>query len=410
MGGLQIEAIPPLRWLLIIATSYLVVFSRPLAQMSPLAALYVAAYLSTALLWRPICSRFARPEHLIGSVILFDVLAVTGGLMLADHSFGAFFGLYFLVILISMLAQSLAFVLVASLVVGMIHVGLLYAVSDPSQFSFAEYLVRLPFLFAVGLSVGHVAEEIRSAQREAFEASERERLRGEFVSSVIHDLKSPLGVAQVMLEMLADPASGPLNPMQSKFVLLMQTSIHQVLALAHDFLDASRIEAGQFEIHPTISDLPSLVDKAVERARTVAERNQIEIAFAGEGDLPPVEVDGTQIDRAVSNLIDNAIKYTAPPGRVEVTVGRNASEFLISVSDTGNGIGPSEAGRVFRKYQRGRDASGVVGSGLGLFIVKAVAEAHDGTVDLASLPGKGTTVTMHIPASRARPIAASVLH
>src|SRR5258705_1686533 len=122
IGALRIEAIPPLRWLLILATSYLVIFSRPLEQTSPLAALYVAAYLATALLWRPLRARFRRPEHLIGTVILFDILAVTGGLLLADGGSGGFYGLYFLVILITVLGQSLAFVLLASFAVGVIHV------------------------------------------------------------------------------------------------------------------------------------------------------------------------------------------------------------------------------------------------------------------------------------------------
>ena len=112
--SVRVDAIPLLRWLLIIATSYLVVFSRPLHEIQPLAALYVAAYLATGLFWGPIRSRFRRPEHLIGAVILFDILAVTGGLLLANETSGTFFGLYFLVILISVLGQS--FVLTARFV------------------------------------------------------------------------------------------------------------------------------------------------------------------------------------------------------------------------------------------------------------------------------------------------------
>ncbi len=402
MTTLRVDAIPPLRWLLIVATSYLVLFSRPLGQMNPLAALYVAAYLSTALLWRPIESRFERPEHLIACVVVFDVLAVSIGLLLANESSGTFFGLYFLVILISVLGQSLALVLVASLVVGVVHVGLLYAFADPTTASVGSYAPRMPFLFAVGLAVGHVAEQIRAAHREAFEAGERERLRTEFVSAVVHDLKSPLGVAQVMLEMLCDPESGPLNARQQRFVRLMQMSINQVLTLSLNFLDAARIQAGRLEIHPTVADLGMLVDKAVTRARLLAERNHIELEFRGGGNLPPVEVDGPQIDRAVSNLIDNAIKYMRGPGRVAVSVTREDDEFLISVSDTGRGIPASDVGAVFGKYARGKDAEDTVGSGLGLYIVKAVAEAHDGSVDLSSKPGKGTTVRLHIPGTRAR--------
>jgi len=404
---LHTEAIPPLRWLLIIATSYLVVFSRPLGEAHPLAALYVAAYLATGLFWKPIQSRFSRPEHLIGAVILFDILAVTVGLLVANETSGTFFGLYFLVILISVLGQRLSLVLLASLTAGVIHLGLLSAILEPS--SLGQYSARLPFLFAVGLSVGHIAEQIRASQREAFEARERERLRIEFVSSVIHDLKSPLGVIQVMIEMLCDPASGRLTAKQANFLDLMQTSLRQVLTLSLNFLDASRIEAGHFEIHPAVADLPSLVDQAVTRARSAAEHNRIQLEFTGRSGLPPVEVDGAQIDRAVSNLIDNAIKYTPATGRIAVSVDRTAADFVISVSDTGRGIAAEEVGGLFRKYQRGRHVEDVVGSGLGLFIVKAVAEAHHGSVDLRSKPGKGTTVNLHIPGSRARP-AGSAAH
>jgi len=407
-ADVRVEAIPLLRWLLIIATSYLVIFSRPLNEIDPLAALYVAAYLATGLFWAPIRPRFRRPEHLIGAVILFDILAVTGALLLANETSGTFFGLYFLVILISVLGQSFILVVLASLAAGVVHVGLLSALGDPSRLSLAQYSARLPFLFAVGLSIGHIAEQIRKAQREAFEAGERERLRTEFISSVIHDLKSPLGVIQVMLEMLSDSASGALNPKQTKFVQLMQTSLQQVLTLALNFLDANRIEAGRFEIHPTSADLPALVDRAVARARSAAEHNQIELEFtAGAAAFPPIEVDGAQIDRAVSNLIDNAIKYTPPAGRVAVSIERTAADFVISVSDTGRGIAADEIGTLFRKYQRGKGVDGVVGSGLGLFIVKAVAEAHDGSVDLSSRAGKGTTVNLHIPARRARAAVAA---
>src|SRR5436309_12061170 len=129
----DLDAIPPLRWLLIIATSYLVVFSRPLSEANPLAALYVAAYLATGLFWGPICSRFRRPEHLIGAVILFDVLAVTVGLLIAKETSGTFFGLYFLFILISVLGQRLSLVLLASFAAGAVHVGMLSAFTDASH-------------------------------------------------------------------------------------------------------------------------------------------------------------------------------------------------------------------------------------------------------------------------------------
>jgi signal transduction histidine kinase len=403
----NIDAIPPLRWLLIIATSYLVVFSRPLSEAHPLAALYVAAYLATGLFWASIRSCFRRPEHLISAVILFDVLAVTIGLLIARETSGTFFGLYFLVILISVLGQRLSLVLLAALTAGVVHVAILSAFVEPDRLSLAQYSARLPFLFAVGLSVGQIAEQIRATQREAFEAAERERLHAEFVSSVIHDLKSPLGVIQVMLEMLCDRAYGTLNARQTRFVRLIQTSLHQVLTLSLNFLDANRIEAGHFEIHPVAADLRSLVGQAVARAHSAAEHNQIQLEFTSGPSLPPVEVDGLQIDRAVSNLIDNAIKYTPANGRVAVSVERTPADFVISVSDTGRGIPPEEAGVLFRKYQRGSQVEGVVGSGLGLFIVKAVADAHKGSVDLVGKPGIGTTARLHIPASRARPGASA---
>jgi signal transduction histidine kinase len=399
--ALHVEDIAPLRWLLIIATSYLVLFSRPLHEAHLASALYVAAYLSTGLLWRPIRSRFPRPDRLVGAVILFDVLAVTVGLSIAKETSGTFFGLYFLVILISVLGQSLPLVLLASFAVGVMYIGMLSTFDGAHRLRLEQYWVRLPFLFAVGLAVGHIAEQIRAVHREAFEARERERLRGEFVSSVVHDLKSPLGVIQVMTEMLGDPASGTLSTKQWKCLRLIQTSLRQVLALSLNFLDASRIQAGRFDIHTAMTDLHSLVDQAVVRARAAAEHKRIELEFTDGSDLPLVEVDGVQLDRAVSNLIDNAIKYTPGSGRVLVSVERTPADFVITVSDTGRGIREEEVGDLFRQYGRGSQTDDVVGSGLGLFIVKAVAEAHGGSVELRSKPGQGTTATLHIPATRA---------
>jgi signal transduction histidine kinase len=160
----------------------------------------------------------------------------------------------------------------------------------------------------------------------------------------------------------------------------------------------SAAEAGALALHRDVIDVRSLVERAEDLYREVAEERGITVSLA----LPPepvlADVDAVRLGQVVSNLLDNALKYTPAGGRVTLALRREAREIALTVSDTGPGIPVEEREAVFRRLYR-RDASrSQRGLGLGLSLVKAMVEAHAGTVRLEDAPGGGARFEVQLPA------------
>jgi signal transduction histidine kinase len=260
------------------------------------------------------------------------------------------------------------------------------------------YTLRLPFLFVVALFFGHLVQDARGREREAEETQARE-LRMEFLATVSHDLKNPLGTIQSLAFLLLDGDAGALNGQQTDLVRRIHASTRQVINVALNLLDAARIESGKLLLRRAPANLATVVDDALVLARTASELKGLDLQCAVDADLPLVHIDAVQIERVISNLLGNAIKFTPPGGSVELSVRRAGQQIALVVSDTGPGIPEDELPTLFEKYRQGRN-NRIEGSGFGLFIVKAVVEAHGGTVDISSTVGQGTAVTVYLPVSR----------
>jgi two-component system sensor histidine kinase BaeS len=144
-------------------------------------------------------------------------------------------------------------------------------------------------------------------------------------------------------------------------------------------------------------DLKTLVDEVANRYRFAAEAAGLELTVDDGGGMREAQVDGQLIGRAVGNLISNAIKYTPSGGRVSVSLGKSRDHALIQVRDSGTGIAPEELPLLFKRYSRTSSARGIEGSGLGLYIVRCIAEAHGGTATATSKQGEGSTFTLAVP-------------
>lgn len=138
-------------------------------------------------------------------------------------------------------------------------------------------------------------------------------------------------------------------------------------------------------------------DNALVHARSASHLKGIFLHCEVEPELPLLDIDGVQTERVISNLLSNAIKFTPSGGGVSLNIQRCGNTVQLSVSDTGPGIEASELPYLFDKYHREPHSRRIEGSGLGLFIVRTVVQAHGGTVELASKVGKGTTVTVSFP-------------
>jgi two-component system phosphate regulon sensor histidine kinase PhoR len=225
-----------------------------------------------------------------------------------------------------------------------------------------------------------------------------EELRKEFVANVSHELRTPLTAIQGYVETLQDGALRDLERAPA-FLDTIAKHTRQLANLVADLLEISRLE-GRAELPRRVPvDLARAVRNVLDLLGPAAQRKrQTLVANLPEG-LPAVAGDPDYIERAVSNLVDNAVKYTPEGGSIRVSAARRGDRVVIEVADTGIGIPASDLPRVFERFyrvdkSRSRDMGG---TGLGLSIVKHIVQAHGGTVEAESEPGKGSVFRLCLP-------------
>jgi signal transduction histidine kinase len=228
--------------------------------------------------------------------------------------------------------------------------------------------------------------------------------RRESVSNLSHDLRSPLTATVACLETLQTRWQG--DAARAADAQLVETALRNTrnaAGMVRSLGDLAQLDEPAFQLRPMKLDLGEVLDDITLRFAERARRQGVALGFQQVGDEPPVaHVDVELFERAVANLLDNALKYT-PAGRaVRVCAARQGGEVLVSVADDGAGMAAEHLPRLFDRHYRARDsvapATSDEGKGLGLAIVKRIAELHRGRVQVVSTPGQGTTVTLHLPA------------
>lgn len=225
------------------------------------------------------------------------------------------------------------------------------------------------------------------------------RNQSEFTRIVSHDLRSPMTSMQgfaSMLEMVGD-----LNDRQKHFVEKILSGITQMTALVENIQDAGRYdpETGFYEMSRTQCDVCELVTRITKNHLVPAEKQELTLTVQTASDVPIIHADATMLERAVTNLIDNAIKYTPNGGTVRVEVQCVDNQLVVSVKDDGLGISPENQKLLFERHYRiaRQEHRRIKGSGLGLFIVRSVAQRHGGRAWVESTEGNGSTFKMSIP-------------
>jgi PAS domain S-box-containing protein len=221
----------------------------------------------------------------------------------------------------------------------------------------------------------------------------------QFLYTVSHDLRSPLTAAKGFVDML--PMVGELNEKQSTMQTKILTGIVDMTNLVEKVLDAGRLdpEMGNYELRRETCDPTEIVRKVHTTMNGAAEKKDISLNLKVDEGVPAVKLDEMMLERALTNLVENAIKYSPEGTTVTITAGVNKDNLFFSVSDNGYGIPEEDQKRLFERGQRirRREHRTVRGSGLGLFIVKNVAQQHGGNATLESKVGEGSTFTIQIP-------------
>lgn len=228
------------------------------------------------------------------------------------------------------------------------------------------------------------------------ELREVDRLRNAFVNMVVHDLRNPLTAIHGYSELLRTDQDGVLSEGQASAVDAIESGANQLRTLVDELLGTAALLSGDVRISRTRMDLGALLRGAVDRAEAYAGGK---IAFHIEApQLVSVAADARRLGQVFDNLLSNAVKYTPPGGTISVHV-LAGDRVTVEVADTGIGIPEDELPSLFRSFFRASTAlsSGIPGTGLGLCAVKAIVEAHGGTVRVRSVVGYGTTVTVELP-------------
>jgi len=222
------------------------------------------------------------------------------------------------------------------------------------------------------------------------------RARDNVLGIVAHDLRSPLATAQIGADLLARHVPEDRREQSRRVAETVRRSIGLATRLVQDLLDVARIESGRLELDVKLTSPAELVHHALDLYRPMANAALIRLEGEVSGDVPAVVADSDRIQQVLSNLLDNALKFTPAGGLVRIVAQREGHEIRFDVTDTGTGIPAGQLPHVFDRFWQATPKERL-GSGLGLTIAKGVVEALGGRIWVESRPGEGTTFFFTLP-------------
>ncbi len=293
--------------------------------------------------------------------------------------------------------------LVATLRVGAVAHGPHSPLPELNEALAREVLVRSEGDIALAVTAARLAGPdggVVWTLRDITERARLEQAKSDFVATASHELRSPLTSIKGFIELLETTNAENLTERQREFIRIALESTDRLVELVNDLLDIARIESGQFEIHPRSVDLRETLTEvaALIEPRLQSKRQRLDVQIFDP--RPAALADPARIRQVVTNLVTNAHLYTPENGSITLRLEGDAQKTTITVSDTGQGISPEEARRLFDRFFRGStDERRSPGTGLGLSIVKSLVDLHGGTIDVQSTPGRGTTFTVRLPSA-----------
>ncbi|MDZ7378752.1 MAG: HAMP domain-containing histidine kinase [candidate division KSB1 bacterium] len=386
-----------LRWVLVLATVYLVWFSRAEGRVPWIVPAYVLIYLFST----PVVHHYVRRNLLDRRVLLglvtFDLSFVSVGLVLAHRAQLDFYPVVFLSLFIAAVALNLRAAVAAAVLLGTVHLTATASVTPGSIWMHTEELLRLPFLLAAAAFFGYLCQEQRRRIR-LRARTQRQRDRLQALAAAAHDIRSPLANVVSLAEMLLAGDAGELNRDQRDLLERAHTDLWRIVRRATNLMDAARLDRQGLPLDLEPTDLRQVCEEVMHAMATAARIRRLQLIFEHEASATGVMADRAQIERALSNLLDNAIKYSPSNGVVKLRLfNPDPASVAVEVLDQGPGIPSDERESAFRAFARRHSGPPLSGSGLGLFIVRKIVEGHRGLVTLDSSPGGGVCARVVLP-------------
>lgn len=230
-----------------------------------------------------------------------------------------------------------------------------------------------------------------------------ERLKSEFVTLAAHQLRTPTSAIKWSMRMLLDGDLGKLSQEQKKIIEEAYRTNDRVIKLINDLLNVAQMEEGKYLSKIALSNIEDVIQSAVDIYRKEMKKRKIRFEFKKpKAQLAAVMLDVEKMEIAIRNILDNALRYTLPGGKVLIFLGGDRKKIEVQIRDTGVGIPQEQQGKVFTKFFRGANIMRIdtEGTGLGLFISKNIIEAHGGRIWFESKEGKGSAFYFTIPVKK----------
>lgn len=266
---------------------------------------------------------------------------------------------------------------------------------------------RIPVFFSCSASVNKDGELVTGFKifRDATERKKLEAQKKNVVSIFAHDLKAPVSISGGFLRRLLQGKAGELTEKQQKYIVSIKKEIDRLEKYIMYFLDVSRLESGQVQLVYNKCNLDKMLRELVSGFQIKAHPKKISIAYKADSQVNSISADKLQLERAVSNLLDNAIKYSPDNSDVVLSLKSVGDYVLITVNDQGQGIDEDKLPYIFDYFFcLHKDDDHTNGVGLGLAAVKGIVEAHGGTIWATSTEGEGSSFFIKIPRLEHKPL------
>ncbi len=390
--------ITALQWLVAIAVSYFVITVNGISFTEPVPALLIVFSLASAALLQRLPDIYFEKRIVEPGLLLLDSLLIFSAITTAHEIPWDLLILFFFCVFIAAIGENLVQIGVGCVLLSLVFVTFISPNAADNSTINSSFLFRVPFMFGISIFYGYLANQVKQAQRRAEKMEEAARLKRQLVCALAHDIKTPLNVIFGHSELLADPSRGCSTPTERKNSFnCIRDNIDRIVKLITDFLDVAKLETRKPLQDPRLVQLNLIAEETVKELMVMAREKNLTLQLRLDDKLEPAVGDPDQLQRALDNLVSNAIKFTPAGGRITVSSQMIKKTISIQVKDTGIGIPADEVARLFSEFQRLKGSETIEGTGLGLFIVKTIIEAHGGSVSVESEIGLGTIFKILLP-------------
>ena len=392
------QAISILQWLIVIVTSYLLLFSKGAASEDPRVYGLIVVFLASSLVIRRLPEAVFQHRYFDIALLVTDTALISASIYMNRDVPWDLFLFYFFILFLAAIGENMVRIVIGSVLISLVYVGLLLEQGKGLAQIGPDLFIRIPFLFGASILYGYLSENAKKEKIRAETAEQKERLKMDLVSALAHDIKNPLGIIMGYAETMSDQFIGRSEAKGNLEILdRIQESAQRIVNLVTGFLEASKAEAGKISVEERPVELNALIREVAQQQMGDLRKKNISLDVELDENIPTIMGDKAQLDRVLWNLVGNAIKFTPGGGRITVSSRSDNGYVCVAVKDTGIGIPKDELPLLFSQFRRLKGSAKIEGTGLGLFIVKTIIEAHKGTVQAESAGGQGSTFTVRVP-------------